>query len=105
MQPVMEGRHESLSVAAGAVSSLASMKNEVVNTTAPTTRTKNEDGGRPLLLSVPFYVYEELLWDFDTSTLGGKPLQQRAGGDGFGGLIEKHANDYWFVHSALRHRK
>jgi hypothetical protein len=53
------------------------------------------------LLSVPYYVYEELLW-LDNATWGGVPLQE---------AIEenkvlkkpKHTDDYWFMKTSLTH--
>lgn len=53
------------------------------------------------LLSVPYYVYEELLW-LDNATLNGIPLQE---------AIEenkvfsnpKHNDDYWFMKASLTH--
>jgi len=51
---------------------------------------------RKFLLSVPFYVYEELAWI--NATLDGKPIQ------GFvHGSQQKHTDDYWFMKSALEH--
>ena len=53
----------------------------------------------PLLLSVPFYIYEELLWDPAQSRLGNSTLQELANA----GTLGKHSNDYWFIQAALHH--
>jgi hypothetical protein len=51
----------------------------------------------PLLLSVPFYVYEELAWE--NATMGGLPIEKVV----TSGDFTKHSNDYWFMKASLRH--
>jgi hypothetical protein len=60
-------------------------------TKAATNRTKEEQSSW-LLLSVPFYVYDELDWS--NMTIGGNPVSAVTG---------KHTNDYWFLQTSLRH--
>jgi hypothetical protein len=50
-----------------------------------------------LLLSVPFYVYEELAWT--NATIGGIPVQEVIAS----GKFQKHSNDYWFMMASLQH--
>jgi hypothetical protein len=53
------------------------------------------------LLSVPYYVYEELLW-LDNATLNGIPLQE-AIEDNLVFSNPKHNDDYWFMKASLKH--
>jgi hypothetical protein len=53
------------------------------------------------LLSVPYYVYEELLW-LDNATLGGIPLQEAIEEDKVFSN-PKHNEDYWFMKASLTH--
>jgi hypothetical protein len=63
--------------------------------------TNAEQGPLPvvddLLLSVPFYVYEELAWT--NATMGGIPIQEVIAS----GKFQKHSNDYWFMMASLQH--
>ncbi len=56
----------------------------------------NTQGLKNLLLSVPFYVYEELIWD--DIQWGGKPILEFIYGS-----QPKHTDDYWFRTNALNH--
>ena len=58
------------------------------------TQARDQEG---LLLSVPFYVYEDLLW-IDRATVGDLSLEEwmRV-------RKVKHTDDYWFAKAALRH--
>jgi hypothetical protein len=49
-----------------------------------------------LLLSVPFYVYDNLPWQ--DATWNGQPVHDYANG-----TYQKHMDDYWFLHAALTH--
>eukprot|EP00980_Cylindrotheca_fusiformis_P015820 scaffold4634_cov122-Cylindrotheca_fusiformis.AAC.1 len=60
----------------------------------PTTRNKVK--GAPLMLSVPFYVYEELAWM--NATYGGEPVREKSRG-----RLNKHFNDYYFAKASLTH--
>ena len=101
---------------------LLPLKSSLANVTAPSlelslgdplgTVLRSSDGRLPkdspssspslssLLLSVPFYVYEELAWT--NATLGGVSLETIVSAPGGRGL-GKHSNDYWFMKAALRH--
>lgn len=56
---------------------------------------------KPLLLSVPFYVYEELAWM--NATISNK-LDYRVSIENLStSLGAKHSNDFWFASASLRH--
>lgn len=55
------------------------------------------NGQHNFMLSVPFYVYEELVWE--TATWGGKSLDQWV----VNSSNPKHTDDYWFMKAALEH--
>jgi hypothetical protein len=51
---------------------------------------------KSLLLSVPFYVYDNLAWV--NATWGGMPVREAALT-----VAAKHSDDYWFLQASLRH--
>jgi hypothetical protein len=59
-------------------------------------RTQSNNKSKPLLLSVPFYVYEELAWM--NATYGGEPVHEKSQG-----RQNKHFNDYYFAKASLSH--
>jgi hypothetical protein len=63
------------------------------HTTTASTSTKSL---HKLLLSVPFYVYEDLAWQ--GARWDRKPIK-----DFVNGSHSKHTDDYWFMRNALRH--
>jgi hypothetical protein len=65
---------------------------------APRTQrnSKINSKSKPLLLSVPFYVYEELAWM--NATYGGEPVHEKSQGQS-----NKHFNDYYFAKASLSH--
>jgi hypothetical protein len=59
------------------------------------------DPKKQLLLSVPFYVYEEEELSWVNATWGGQPVGEIAAN--FSGEHAKHTDDYWFWQASLRH--
>eukprot|EP00980_Cylindrotheca_fusiformis_P022674 scaffold9548_cov108-Cylindrotheca_fusiformis.AAC.6 len=59
------------------------------------------DGSPDLLLSVPFYVYEEFAWL--NATFVGRPVSEVAYSSEKNATSFKHGDDYWFLASSLRH--
>lgn len=59
-------------------------------------QTNNDRNHAPLLLSVPFYVYEELAWI--NATYGGESVHEKSHG-----RLNKHFNDYYFARASLSH--
>lgn len=70
-----------------------------LNPQAPPAKANSYHGLKKLLLSVPFYVYENLAWE--NATWGGasvdKVLSQTSN------FNPKHADDYFFMKNSLRH--
>jgi hypothetical protein len=54
-----------------------------------------------LLLSVPFYVYEDLAWI--NATFGGHPVAEISRSQGNQNIRFKHSDDYWFMEASLKH--
>lgn len=54
--------------------------------------------GYQFLMQQPFYVYDDLVW-LEDATLDGQTIQQRLEA----GYADKHADDLWFMASALSH--
>jgi hypothetical protein len=54
-----------------------------------------------LLLSVPFYVYEEFAWI--NATYMGRPISDVARNMGQDNTPFKHGDDYWFLEASLKH--
>eukprot|EP00980_Cylindrotheca_fusiformis_P023456 scaffold10490_cov129-Cylindrotheca_fusiformis.AAC.12 len=62
---------------------------------------KISDDPPDLLLSVPFYVYEDLSWL--NATFVGRPVSEVAYSSKKNATSFKHGDDYWFIVSSLRH--
>lgn len=60
-------------------------------------RTIHDERKQQVLLSVPFYVYEDLLW-IDKGTVGDLTVEEW-----MNKREVKHTDDYWFATAALRH--
>jgi hypothetical protein len=54
-----------------------------------------------LLMSVPFYVYEDLAWI--NATFDGRPVGEISRSRGPHGVRFKHSDDYWFMEASLKH--
>lgn len=54
-----------------------------------------------LLLTVPFYVYEDLAWI--NATFDGRHVGDIARNEGKRGVRFKHGDDYWFLDASLKH--
>eukprot|EP00980_Cylindrotheca_fusiformis_P030645 scaffold25164_cov103-Cylindrotheca_fusiformis.AAC.1 len=76
---------------------LRSFVDEPAAPEAPAEESKPPD----LLLSVPFYVYEDLAWV--NATFGGRPVGDIARVVGKRGVRFKHGDDYWFMEASLKH--
>ena len=66
--------------------------------------TKKKSTAPDLLLSVPFYVYEDLAWR--NATFGGRPVGDFARQDKIKfnqSFPYKHGDDYWFLEASLKH--
>ena len=62
----------------------------------------NSRSSSKLLLSVPFYVYENMAWV--NATYGGQPIKQVIESDTTNyGTRFKHGDDYWFLIASLNH--
>jgi hypothetical protein len=73
------------------------------NNNKPTNATSSSKSPHPdLLLTVPFYVYDELDWS--KATFGGIPVREYAtGSPSVPRKSIKHSNDYWFGMASLTH--
>lgn len=65
------------------------------------TKSSRSNTSSKLLLSVPFYVYEELAWI--NATIQGKPVADMARQHGQFGNRFKHGDDYWLLEASLIH--
>ena len=60
----------------------------------------HDDNADQFLLSIPFYIYDELDWT--KATFHGKPAEELIQSL-VGGGQRKHTDDYWFIKAAQRH--
>eukprot|EP00980_Cylindrotheca_fusiformis_P023636 scaffold10699_cov67-Cylindrotheca_fusiformis.AAC.1 len=81
--------------------SIQKTQDEQANVVELSDETKTSDDPPDLLLSVPFYVYEDLSWL--NATFVGRPVSEVAYSSKENATSFKHGDDYWFIVSSLRH--